>query len=342
MHKIIYLDQNYISNLAKARAGLIKDSEETTLWCELFNALKIAVSADKIVCPSSNFHSTEAMFDTRLEVPVKEVIDELSLGLQFCHWQDIIESQIEDAVKLFFDNRTSKAEGLINIFQSAPKVPVQNVVRYVVDAGISTDVSQPEEMAEHERKRKEEFVVIGRELSEDCCRKPMDWSRLVHESKKSTINGYIGVYTIQSNVSQMQSNSVLERTGGYTDEARLSSLFERLKKSGLDLSDQNTLMKFYNSRELLNSPFIDIYSSLWAVIAECSRRQGRDIRSSDYYDVPILSMALPYCDSIATDGFMKETIVNFLHFDKKYKTEIFSGSKEDLITFKKYIDDLVL
>lgn len=342
MHKIIYLDQNYISNLAKARAGLIKDSEETILWRELFDTLKVAVSVDKIVCPSSNFLRTDAIYDTRLEVSVQEIIDELSLDLQFCHWHDIFESQIEDAVKLFFDNRTSKTEGLINIFKSAPKITEQNLVRDVVDAGISTDISQPEEMAEHERKRKEEFVVIGRELNEDCGRKPMDWSRLVQESKKSTINGYMGVDAVQQNVSQMQSDTVLERMGGYADDARLSSLFDRLKESGLDSSDQNTLMKFCNSRELLNSPFIDIYSSLWAAIAECSRRQGGDIRNSDYYDVPILSMALPYCDSIATDGFMKETIVNLLHFNKKYKAEIFSGSKEDLITFKKYIDDLVL
>ena len=77
MHTIVYLDQNYLSNMAIARHGFMKD-EEAVFWSSLFDDLKTAVLADKIACPASEFHSTEAMYDTRLEEPIREVIDELS------------------------------------------------------------------------------------------------------------------------------------------------------------------------------------------------------------------------------------------------------------------------
>ena len=62
-HTIIYLDQNYVSYMAKARIGRIKDDDQAKFWLSLFDNLKKAVLADKIACPESDFHSTEAMFD---------------------------------------------------------------------------------------------------------------------------------------------------------------------------------------------------------------------------------------------------------------------------------------
>ena len=45
MHTIVYLDQNYLNNMAKARCGLIEAEEKTKFWQSLFDKLKAAVSA---------------------------------------------------------------------------------------------------------------------------------------------------------------------------------------------------------------------------------------------------------------------------------------------------------
>jgi hypothetical protein len=163
----------------------------------------------------------------------------------------------------------------------------------------------------------------------------MEWSRLVLESKRSTIAGFMGAVAIQSIVNQIRSDSLLEQMSGYDNYTRLLLLFDKLIKIGIDPQNPDMIARFFESKELLDSPFIEIYSALWAIIAESRRIQGRDTRGSDLYDVPILAMALPSCDIIATDKFMKEVNNNLPKFNDKYKTEIFSASKEDLVALQK-------
>jgi len=339
MRKILYLDQNYASNLAKARYNFIKEPEEAGLWLELYDILKSAVSADKIICPESYFHSKEAMYDSRLGIPIKQVIGELSLGLKFLHWRRIMESQIEDAARLFLNKKLEQTEEWIKVFQSNPQASVKSRMQDVSDKEVRVDVHirLPEEVIDYERREKDEFEAVGRELIKKYCEKPMEWSRLVLESKKSTIDGFMGASAVQKIVNQIRSDSLLEQMNGYDNYARLLLLFDKLVKIGIDPQNRDMITRFLESKELLDSPFIEIYSALWAIIAECRRIQGRDMRSSDFYDVPILAMALPPCDIIATDGFMKEVNNNLLKFNNKYKTEIFSASREDLMALQKRV-----
>jgi len=341
MHRILYLDQNYLSNLAKARYNFIEEPVEAGLWLELYNILKSAVTADKIVCPESYFHSKEAMYDSRLEIPIKQVIGELSLGLKFHHWRSIMESQIEDAARLFLGKKLEQTEGWIKVFQSNPQASVKSRMQDVSDKEVRVDVHirLPEEVIDYERREKDEFEAIGREVIKEYCEKPMEWSRLVLESKKGTINACMGALAIQSIINQIRSDSLLEQMSGYDNYTRLLLLFDKLIKIGIDPQNPDMIARFLESTELLDSPFIEIYSALWAIIAECRRIQGRDTRGSDLYDVPILAMALPYCDIIATDKFMKEVNNNLLKFNDKYKTEIFSASKEDLMALQKRLAD---
>ena len=186
MHRILYLDQNYLSNLAKARYNFIKEPEEASLWLKLYDILKSAVAADKIACPESYFHSTEAMYDSRFETPIKEVIGELSLGLKFHHWRTIMESQIEDAARLFLGKKLEQAEEWSKVFQSDPQASVKSRTKDAPDEGrVSDGLRLPEEVIDLERRDRDEFEATGRELIRKYCEKPMEWSRLVLESKKA-------------------------------------------------------------------------------------------------------------------------------------------------------------
>jgi len=278
MHRILYLDQNYLSNLAKARCNLIKEPEGTSLWLELYDILKSAVTADKIICPESGFHAKEAMYDSRLEIPIKQVIDELSLGLKFHHWRRIMESQIEDAARLFLGKKLERTEEWVNVFESNPRASVRSRMHDVSDKEVRVNfhIRLPEEVIDHDRRGKDEFEAIGREVIKKYCEKPMEWSRLVLESKKGTINAYMGALATQSIVNQIESDSLLEQMSGYDNYTRLLWLFDKLIKIGIDPQNPDMIAGFLESKELLNSPFIEIYSALWAIIAECRRIQGRD------------------------------------------------------------------
>ena len=99
MHTIVYLDQNYISNMAKARHGSMENKGEAKFWDSLFDDLKRAVLANKIACPESEFHLTEAKYDKRLESLISEIIKILTGGLQLYPWKSILESQVKDAAR---------------------------------------------------------------------------------------------------------------------------------------------------------------------------------------------------------------------------------------------------
>jgi hypothetical protein len=80
---IVYLDQNYISNITKARLGMIPNDSAKEFWISLFKDLKNAVVANKIACPSSQFHQEESSFDRRLELEINKTATQLSYGLEF-------------------------------------------------------------------------------------------------------------------------------------------------------------------------------------------------------------------------------------------------------------------
>jgi len=340
-HVIVYLDQNYLSHMAKARLGSMK-GEEAVFWHSLFDELKRTVLADKIACPASEFHTTEAMFDKRLEEPIREVIDELSWGLEFHPWRSILELQIEDAAKVFLGKQIEKREYWVATFQSNPRAPVKSRMHNIAGTGVRVNahINLPKEVVEQDRKGKEEFADTARELLEDYSKKSLAWSKLVSESKKSTIDGFMGKLAIYEILKGQQSNSIWDQISAQDNYTKLLSLFARLTRIGINPENQDMVMKFLESKELLDGPFIDIYSSIWAAIAECHRLQGRNIRGSDFYDVPILASALPSCEIIATDGFMKEITVKLLQFDDKYKAKIFSATKQDRLSFQKFIQGL--
>lgn len=327
--------------MAKARVGFIKDEDQAKFWYSLFNDLKEAVLADKIACPELEFHITEAKYDRRLEEPIRDVVDELSWGLQFYPWDSILESQIEDAAKNFLDKQLEEREPLIMAFQSNPQAPVESRMQDILGTKgrISVRVSLPDKIVAQERQRKLEFADKAKELLKQYSNNPLGWPELVLQSKRSVMDGFLGKTARQSIAQQSQEDSPLSQQRALDRHNALVDLFNRLREIGIN-TDSSKVMDFMESEELLNIPFVDINASIWAAIA-WYHIQGRDIQRGDFYDAPILATVLPFCDIITTDKFMKETLVKTLHFDEKYKVEIFSATKADRSAFQKLVRGLL-
>lgn len=343
MHTIVYLDQNYLSNMAKARVGLIDHEAEAKFWASLFYDLKQAVLTDKIACPESEFQRKEARLDRRIEEAVGGIIDELSWGLQFNPYEVILRLQIEDAAFKFLGKNSPLRETWSVAFTSDPHAPVESRMEDIFGrkGRISVHLSLPDELVEQDRQRKQSFVAEAQRLLEEYSNNPLPWSELVLQSKRSFMDGFLGKTARQSIAKQSEEDSPLSQQRALDRYNELVDLLNRIREIGIN-TDSSKVMDFMESEELLNIPFVDINASIWAAIGE-SFRQGRKPEKvyGDFYDTPILATVLPYCDVITTDVFMKEILVNRLHFDGKYKAKIFSATKQDRVAFQKLIRTLI-
>lgn len=330
-HIIVYLDQNYLSNMAKARIGSIKDEDQAKFWRSLFDDLKKAVLADKIACPELEFHRTESAF-SKFENPILETIYELSLGLRFHPWRSILESQIEVAAIKYLGKPMEEEEPWAIAFESDPQAPAKsrNVAPKILGLSTSDEVQE-------NRRRKIEFKYEAQKILEEYSKSRLGWRDLLLQSKRSFFDGLWGKTARLSIIQEAQADSFESQFSALYKISSLINLFDRLRDIGIDV-DSPKVMDFFKSEGLLNIPFADVNASIWAAIGRAYR--GEEQPKGDFYDVPILASSLPYCDIVTTDKSMKEILVNRLHFDDKYKAKIFSATKADRLSFREFIQGL--
>jgi hypothetical protein len=343
-HTIVYLDQNYLSNMAKARLGFPMNSADSEFWRSLFDDLKAAVLANKIACPESQFQRKEARLDRRIEKVVGRIIDELSWGLEFNPWEVILRLQIEDAAYRFLGKNPPARETWSAAFKSDPQTPVESRMEKILGTKgrIVVSFSPPDEVIEEDRQSKLEFMDEAQEILNRYSNNPLSWSELLLQSKKGVVDSFMGKQAQQSIAQQLQRDSPLDKLRALQNLKELEDLWNWLHWTGINTNDSKMVMEFAESKELLDSPFIEVNASIWAAVAECGLqgRKGRKRGKGDFYDAPILATALPYCDVVATDSFMKEIVVKRFHFDEKYQCNIFSANKTDRQAFQKLIKKL--
>lgn len=343
-HTIVYLDQNYLSNMAKARLGFPMNSVDSEFWRSLFDDLKAAVSANKIACPESQFQRKEARLDRRIEKAVGRIIDELSWGLEFNLWEVILRLQIEDAAYRFLGKNPSPREHWSIAFKSDPQAPVESRMEDIfgTKGRIVVSFSPPDEVIEEDRQSKLEFMDEAQEILNRYSNNPLGWSELLLQSKKGVVDSFMGKQAQQSIAQQLQRDSPLDKLRALQRLQELEDLWNWLHWRGININDSKMVMEFAESKELLDSPFIEVNASIWAAVAECGLqgRKGRKRGKGDFYDAPILAAVLPYCDIITTDRFMKQILVGKLLFGRKYKCKIFSAGKTDRQAFQKLIKEL--
>lgn len=336
-HTIIYLDQHYLSNMAKARLGSLKNKDDHKFWLSLFDELKAEVLADRIACPESEFQRDEAEFDTRIEPAVWEVVCDLSLGLKFKPYETILELQIEDAAFKFLGKNPPPREPWCAAFRSDPQDPVRSRMScdaFGINGRIEVHLFSPsEEVLERARQGKKHWVDTAKWL----LRQPTfsDWHKELSVQKSALVDKLLGPGIFNVIAKQAASDSSLDKLNAASIMSKLKKKLARLEKIGI--TPQN-LADFRKSDELLNTPYIDIFCSIDTVIVQNYR--NRVPQGSDLADAAIVATVLPYSDVVTTDKFMKEILVNRLCFDQKYKCEILSGTKKERVEFQGLIASL--
>lgn len=335
-HAVIYLDQNYLSNMAKAHFGSPMNKGEGEFWNSLFNGLKRAILADKVACPELEFQRDEAEFDKRIESAVWQVICELSLGLEFLPWETILELEIEDAAFKFLGKNPPRRRSWQSAFKSNPQDPVESRMTcnaFGIKHRIEVFISPPKEAVDHDRQLKRRWKDTARSL----LKQPTfdDWHKELLVQKSAFIDNLLGPGAFNIIAKQWASDSSLDKLVATRNMAKLKERLTRLGEIGITLHNMADL---FNSGELLNAPFIDVFCSINTVIVQ--NYTDREPKGGDLRDVAILATVLPYCDVVTTDRFMKDILVNSLRFDKKYGCEIFSASQQDRLAFEQLLRGL--
>jgi len=94
--KVLYLDQFFISNVAKAQKGNVKASADM-FWIDAYVRLKRLIRLQVVACPDSPTHDRESSMSPDYEA-FKQVFESLSAAQTFSHVIEIRGKQIQTAL----------------------------------------------------------------------------------------------------------------------------------------------------------------------------------------------------------------------------------------------------
>ena len=293
---IIYLDQNFVSNMAKARTGSLKDQKWLCLYEILNNLVR---KQQKVVCPESHFHEIESNLSKTLVQPIQQVVNDLSWGLKLRSWQVILREQVYRAIHRFLDKQ-EPAPSWREAFWHDPHEPTRKRSVFVLGRELLTYIrwgSLPE-LKESDLRLKDKLPKAMEDIKKEVAGK--DFTSQVEVEKRTFVEVHY----------------------------RGPELY-MLRDMWKDLGGENTKLEtFLLSDSFKVCPYVDILAHIYAGLAG-TLDPDRVPKASDYYDAQILSTVMPYCSVIAGDSYMKH-LVEQIGLDERYGVQMFSAKQDDL------------
>ncbi len=302
---IVYLDQNFVSNMAKAKflgdSGL---AAKTAPYGSRFDRLSALVENESLICAESLFHALESE-DMKLATAVQTVLSRLSFGLRFRTPWEIVMFQAFRATQLFFALPSEETPHWQDAFTDDPDEPLDSRT-IQIGAGrvtLRTAWSAAPRTVKPTAYMRDRQAVRGKYLWKD-------FTARKAEQKNAIVD------TLFLNPTDVHCRNIL---GGLRKYWFLHDL------------PQNRFHEFLNSSELRDCPFVSILSTLSAAI-NCDPK--RTAKPSDAMDTLILATVLPYCDAVGVSADLF-ALWQQTKLERTFKARVFS-SKESLV---KHFDD---
>lgn len=318
---IIYLDQNFVSNMAKARAGIIKDDK----WLTLYGTLESLVhEQERVICPVSIFHEIESSFRKELLPAIHDVVIRLAWGLKLIPWEEAFRFQVYRAMRRFLDKEEEPPHWR-EAFRHDPHEPLKKRAveiggqQFLV--GIAWD--RFPEFIEGDERIKKRYPKVMADVKKQLAGK--DFERQVEEEKRAFVDFFYIAPAKRAAAAFLSEKvpSTLSELGVVFGRAELSLLQSMWKDLG---GEKARLAHFLASDHFRACPFLDIQSRLYAALNIFDA--DRLPEPGDYYDTQIIATAMPHCKVLALDGYMKQ-LVERIKLDQKYGVKIFSAKKDD-------------
>ena len=320
--KIIYLDQNFISNAFK---------DKNPLFSNVKNKILDLSAKQLIICPYSEIHEMEVhLWKLKLEDKKKlwNLIRKIFQGNKFYDRTDIKAKQFRRAVAAFISQQRMKyrmdVEEAVDIamyevgtealaiepcFVDTPTLQLnkQNATNFLVNK-ISEWQKHPNLSFE------EDYLVETDEIRKQLC----NWCT----------QGTIG--------------SIISNNGHLPE---ITSIFSTLMPlvGTSEKNNDNSILKFFNSENFSSIPFVRMQGYLYAMLKQKIRsgwlkKQSNAIEhlSGIWFDIEFISVYAPYCEAIFTDRAM----YNLLKESSLKQPDLFSFKIFSVANLKEFDDYL--
>ena len=313
---VVYLDQNWLSDITKSRI-IGEEVQDTSYFRNLSTALHTGVSEGRFVCPTSEFHSTEASFSLRLRTPIPFVASALSRSLSFNSYVHVNHNQLVLASLEFAGQDLPTIPWWQTPFNKDPDALEQ----WVPDLN---DKERPLMIA-----FAEEAKGIRDNIQTSLYRrfKNEAW-REGHSYEKAVKLGLIQIFReLHFGVVDATDRGLFKTYKfGQLYSSEGPEVLRRYKEIEMICEQGSGIEMFVKSCHFANTPFLSTFAKLRA--ADIVRFPSREPEPSLAADFHIAALVIPYADIFATENYMAE-LIKQTGLDKEYDCRVYRMKQKD-------------
>lgn len=307
--RVVYLDQNIVSGMARGgdlRVVALKDD------------LMRRVRSGRLVVPRSTAHQYESELDTRIFDAVMGLAEELSDGVRFLTFSEVLDKEIYAALDVQLGR--AECEPWRRAFRRDPREPRDN--RYLDGIRIAVRSSlPPPQDADAIRLMKTAFAAGGIGAAS----KPgQTFTDVVQQEATSAVEALFSDCAPERLEEATLSGDVDEYLKVGARHSRLTGMAEYWIRNG---GESGGLRPFLLSPDVLSIPPIDVIAHMFA----WKRKQGAAVEEGDIFDTEHMALAIPYTDAVVTEKRWAEAIRQ-TKVASKYGTNVFTMKTLDEFT----------
>ena len=318
---VVYLDQNWMSNITKAHYGEGR-IEEKQYFSNLFEVLLAGVAINRFVCPTSDFHEYEASLGSRVKDTLWRVTGRLSRHLSFNNYFPVMHRQLLQAVTEFVGQDTNDAPWWFTPFNEDPDIPTPESDPYFNIVHIPL----VDEYWEGEKRRRDDVQTsIHREFKRATWRENLDYLQAVAlQQKRFFIDFYLRPLEV------LRPGYKMERPLNFLELIGLSDVHKATMQLWTKAERGGGLEAFLDSPQFSKVPFLSNHAKL--VVADKLKFPNRKVEPSLQDDFRIAAMVIPYSKVFATENYLAE-LIKQTGISEKYDCDIYTmRQKQDLLS----------
>ena len=306
---ILYLDQNFASNLAKVESLPGWKDPEREYYEGLLALLRSLVAQDRLACPTSYFHREESERGKRVREFNWQVVEELSHGLSFKSYTTSW-AQMASAAHAYCGTPEQAVPSWALAFSQDPQ---QSVGPERSSPRILVYLESPEELIEYGENA---LGLVAEEYHKfKACRRGKSES-FAEELQFLKCQLLRETFLPPQSLTQAYP-SLSDEVGLIGSTTMAQSQWQILRI----VRDSPNPEGFWSSSELLQCPFLDIRASLMA--ADIFFYPDTIPTKSLNTDFDIVASVMPYVDILATDGYIAE-LIRHAKLSQRFGASVFS------------------
>ena len=289
VRRIVYLDHSVLSNLAK---------NPSTDLLEILTAL---VAADKALFPFSWTHHYEAELDSRIEEEYYRICAQLSRGVRFHPYAQIVALQVRDAYLSFISQEQPDS----NWKQAYEHDPRGEISPRLAERMLSARVTTSAEGRDQRRAIKR-LDADSLNAQKNAAMSSASYDAAVQKCAEEAVQFYFATPQNRALTGELDELDVpmLQFSGLVADAAYGITVPPRTVAE--IFAGRKSMFEFLASDDCWSIPFIRLESSILASldVDERSRRYS----PGDFHDVQTWAAHIPYVDIAVTDKNMHQVL----------------------------------